>query len=74
MSHPSFKYRLSTKRPLAVTGRNSGFTLVELMVAMGIMLIVLTAIISLFQDRHKLSHLFNSCRGFPYREKGCFPP
>jgi type IV pilus assembly protein PilW len=54
MIHPSFKYRLSTKRPLAGTGGNGGFTLVELMVAMGIMLIVLTAIISLFTSLNRM--------------------
>ena len=54
MIHPSFKYRLSNKRPLAVIGGNGGFTLVELMVAMGIMLIVLTAIISLFTSLNRM--------------------
>ena len=54
MIHPWFKYRLSNKRPLAVIGGNGGFTLVELMVAMGIMLIVLTAIISLFTSLNRM--------------------
>ena len=54
MNHPSFKYRLSNKRSLAAMVGNGGFTLVELMVALGVMLIVLTAIISLFTSLNRM--------------------
>ncbi|MEE4265893.1 MAG: prepilin-type N-terminal cleavage/methylation domain-containing protein, partial [Desulfobacteraceae bacterium] len=54
MIHKSFKYKLSNKRPLAIICGNDGFTLAELMLAMGIMLIVLTAIISLFTSLNRM--------------------
>lgn len=54
MIHKSFKYKLSNKRPLAIICGNGGFTLAELMLAMGIMLIVLTAIISLFTSLNRM--------------------
>jgi len=54
MIHPSFKYKLSNKHPFAVMGGNGGFTLAELMLAMGIMMIVLTAIIGLFTSLNRM--------------------
>jgi len=54
MIHKSFKYKLSNKGPLAIIRGNGGFTLTELMLAMGIMLIVLTAIISLFTSLNRM--------------------
>jgi prepilin-type N-terminal cleavage/methylation domain-containing protein len=54
MIHKSFKYKLSNKRSLAIICGNGGFTLAELMLAMGIMLIVLTAIISLFTSLNRM--------------------
>ena len=54
MIHKSFKYRLANKRPFATICGNGGFTLAELMLAMGIMMIVLTAIISLFTSLNRM--------------------
>ena len=48
MIHRSFKYLRSNRSPLAIISGNAGFTLTELVLAMGIMLVVLAAIISLF--------------------------
>ena len=48
MINNSFKYRRSNKNPLSIISGNAGFTLAELVLAMGIMLVVLAAIISLF--------------------------
>ena len=47
ISKPS-KYLQSKKNPLSIISGNAGFTLAELVLAMGIMLVVLAAIISLF--------------------------
>jgi type IV pilus assembly protein PilW len=54
MIHKSFKYRLANKRPFAIIGGNAGFTLIELVLAMGIMLIVVAAIISLFTSLNRM--------------------
>jgi type IV pilus assembly protein PilW len=54
MIHKSFKYRLANKRPFAIIGGNAGFTLAELVLAMGIMLIVVAAIISLFTSLNRM--------------------
>ena len=48
MINKSFKYMRPNKNPLAIISGNEGFTLAELVLAMGIMLIVLAAIIGLF--------------------------
>jgi type IV pilus assembly protein PilW len=48
MISKSSKYLRSKKNPLSIISGNEGFTLAELVLAMGIMLIVLAAIISLF--------------------------
>ncbi|MFC1882907.1 PilW family protein [Thermodesulfobacteriota bacterium] len=50
----SFKYRLENKRPFAIIGGNAGFTLAELLLAMGIMLIVVAAIVSLFTSLNRM--------------------
>lgn len=49
-----FNHRLSEKRPGLIIGSRAGFTLVELVLAMGIMAIVLTAIISLFTSINRI--------------------
>ena len=54
MINKSLKNRLPHKRPLAIIGGNAGFTLAELVLAMGIMLIVLSAIISLFTSLNRM--------------------
>jgi len=54
MIYKSFKYRLANKRPFAIPGGNAGFTLAELLMAMGIMLVVVTAIISLFTSLNRM--------------------
>ena len=54
MIHKSFKYRLSNQSAFAIIRGNAGFTLAELMLAMGIMLIVLAAIISLFTSLNRM--------------------
>jgi len=54
MIYKSFKYRLANKRPLAIICGNGGFTLAELVLAMGIMMIVLAAIISLFTSLNRM--------------------
>jgi prepilin-type N-terminal cleavage/methylation domain-containing protein len=53
ISKPS-KYIKSKIYPLSIISGNQGFTLAELMLAMGIMLIVLTAIISLFTSLNRM--------------------
>ena len=53
ISKPS-KYLKSKIHPLSIISGNQGFTLAELMLAMGIMLIVLTAIISLFTSLNRM--------------------
>jgi prepilin-type N-terminal cleavage/methylation domain-containing protein len=53
ISKPS-KYLKSKICPLSIISGNQGFTLAELMLAMGIMLIVLTAIISLFTSLNRM--------------------
>jgi len=54
MIHTPFKYEPATKRPLAILGGDAGFTLAELVLAMGIMLIVVAAIISLFTSLNRM--------------------
>jgi type IV pilus assembly protein PilW len=54
MNDNTRKYRLPKRRPGAITGSKAGFTLAELLVAMGIMTIVLTAIISLFTSVNRI--------------------
>jgi type IV pilus assembly protein PilW len=53
ISKPS-KYKRSKRYPLSNLSGNQGFTLAELMLAMGIMMIVLTAIISLFTSLNRM--------------------
>ena len=53
ISKPS-KYMKSKIHPLSIISGNQGFTLAELMLAMGIMLIVLTAIVSLFTSLNRM--------------------
>ncbi len=48
------KYDQSTNRPGAIIGSRAGFTLAELVLAMGIMAIVLSAIISLFTSLNRV--------------------
>jgi prepilin-type N-terminal cleavage/methylation domain-containing protein len=45
MIHTPFKYGPATKRPLAIIGGDAGFTLAELVIAMGIMAIVVVAVL-----------------------------
>jgi type IV pilus assembly protein PilW len=47
-------YELTENRPGAIIGSQAGFTLAELVLAMGIMAIVLTAIISLFTSLNRV--------------------
>ena len=54
MIYKSLKYRLANKRPCAILNGNAGFTLAELLIAMGIMLVVVTAIISLFTSLNRM--------------------
>jgi len=54
MIHTPFKYEPATKRPLAILGGDAGFTLAELVMAMGIMVIVVAAIISLFTSLNRM--------------------
>jgi type IV pilus assembly protein PilW len=54
MNAKASKYGLSKNRPGAVIGSKAGFTLAELLVAMGMMAIVLTAIISLFTSLNRV--------------------
>ena len=54
MTDKSFKYRLAKKRPGAIIGSKAGFTLAELLIAIGLMSIVLTAIISLFTSMNRI--------------------
>ena len=53
ISKPS-KYLKSRIHPLSIIPGNQGFTLAELMLAMGIMMVVLTAIISLFTSLNRM--------------------
>jgi len=54
MIHTPFKYKPATIRPLAILGGDAGFTLAELVMAMGIMVIVVAAIISLFTSLNRM--------------------
>ena len=54
MINKSFKNSLSSNRPLAIICGNTGFSLIELVLSMGIMLIVLSAIISLFTSLNRM--------------------
>jgi len=54
MIHTPFKYEPATKRTLAIPGGDAGFTLAELVMAMGIMVIVVAAIISLFTSLNRM--------------------
>ena len=53
ISKPS-KYLKSKIHPLSIIPGNQGFTLAELMLAMGIMMVVITAIISLFTSLNRM--------------------
>jgi len=54
MINKSFKNSLSSNRPLAIICGNAGFSLIELVLSMGIMLVVLSAIISLFTSLNRM--------------------
>jgi type IV pilus assembly protein PilW len=54
MIHKPSKPRLSNQRALSILGGNAGFTLAELLIAMAIMTIVLTAIVSLFTSLNRM--------------------
>jgi|AP12_2_1047962.scaffolds.fasta_scaffold01878_4 type IV pilus assembly protein PilW len=54
MIHTPFKYKPATIRPLAILGGDAGFTLAELVMAMGIMVIVVAAIISVFTSLNRM--------------------
>jgi Tfp pilus assembly protein PilW len=54
MIHKPFKYAPATRRPLAILDGDTGFTLAELVMAMGIMVIVVAAIISLFTSLNRM--------------------
>ena len=54
MNNNTPKYGLSKKRPGAAISSKAGFTLAELLVAMGIMAIVITAISSLFTSLNRV--------------------
>ena len=54
MNSEALGYRLSKKRPGEIIGSKAGFTLAELLVAMGIMTIVVTAIVSLFTSLNRV--------------------
>ncbi|MBW2482458.1 MAG: prepilin-type N-terminal cleavage/methylation domain-containing protein [Deltaproteobacteria bacterium] len=54
MNSKALRYRLSKKRPDEIIGSKAGFTLAELLVAMGIMAIVVTAIVSLFTSLNRV--------------------
>ena len=57
MKYKTINHRLSEKRIGVIIGRRAGFTLAELLIAMGIMSIVLTAIISLFTS---INHIYTT--------------
>lgn len=54
MINKSFKNCLSSKRPLATICGNAGFTLAELVLTMGVMLIALSAMISLYTSLSRM--------------------
>jgi type II secretory pathway component PulJ len=49
-----YKYKRSSRHPFSSLSGKGGFTLAELMLAMGIMMVVITAIISLFTSLNRM--------------------